>query len=673
MRLGCDCGKPQIVCCTDEDERIIFCKPCGTMTTEDQLRAAAPDGTNAGIPWSFENVGSSSELPLLNVSIPCTISSKMGADDETCANRLPGVLTKLSTERGFLRLGHADGDHSDRCALETDQYLRMEATQEPLDGETLARVEEVLQPHGPDGPCYYKVRFELMQPRRRRVLQAHYRQLSGLAPDCRVLVLTEHASAGRLIELIRQAIPSVHILKAKTPGEFRLLCQELQPNISILPGAREVHEKVGTIERLRGCWAHYIVLMVARNSTEATEQARSWGADDLLPDDCTLQEVRGLIRRGSPQRPTIISVSENAAVTRNPVRQPAAAEPPATMLEDDTIRMLCMASETHDKNISNHLKRIASYSAEISRHLGWDEAYVSRVAVASKLHDVGKIGVPDEILVKTGALTQEEREIMQHHTRLGYKILNDSNSALMRLGAIIALRHHERFDGGGYPDGLLGEAIPLEAQVVSVADVFDALTTSRPYKPAWDNEKTINYIVSNAGTMFNPRVVDAFLHALPEIRRHQLGFLDDFRDIWTERRIETRHVTDLVPVNLELAMPELTFRPYPLEGQLNNLSAGGIKLMLSNVTSDMHAQIVSVQRWAKIRCDDPQWQSLNETVCRVAWVDYHALPDPKSCLMGLQFQQAQPQVIESLEPPSDEHAPADRLAKVGVLNGRMAG
>jgi len=569
------------------------------------------------------------------------------------------VLTKLSTERGLLCLGHADGDHSDRCSLETGQYLRMEAHQEPLDGQTLARVEEVLQPHGPAGPCYYKVCFELMRPRRRRALQAHYRQLSGLAPDCRVLVLTEHPSAGCLIELIRQAIPSVHILKAKTPGEFRLLCQELQPNISILPGIREVHEQVGTIERLRGSWAHHIVLMVARNSTEATEQARRWGADDLLPDDCTLQEVRGLIQRGSPQRPAIISVSENALAGRNPVRQPAVAEAPATMLEDDTIRMLCMASETHDKNISNHLKRIASYSAEISRHLGWDEAYISRVAVASKLHDVGKIGVPDEILVKTGALTREEREIMQDHTRLGYKILNDSNSALMRMGAIIALRHHERFDGGGYPDSLLGEAIPLEAQVVSVADVFDALTTSRPYKPAWDNEKTINYIVSNAGTMFNPQVVDAFLHALPEIWRHQLGLLDDFRDIWTERRVETRHVTDPVSVKLELAMPELTFCPYPLEGQL------------SNVTSDMHAQIVSVQRWAKIHCENPQWQSLNKTVCRVAWVDYHALPDPKACLMGLQFQQPQPQVIESLDPSSELHAATDRLPNVGVLNGRV--
>ncbi|OPZ09907.1 MAG: Cyclic di-GMP phosphodiesterase response regulator RpfG [candidate division BRC1 bacterium ADurb.BinA292] len=192
----------------------------------------------------------------------------------------------------------------------------------------------------------------------------------------------------------------------------------------------------------------------------------------------------------------------------------------AASLEDDSIRLLILTSETHDQNISNHLKRISSYSAAIARELNWSDEAAARLATASKLHDLGKIGVPDQILKKTGALTEEERTTMQQHTRLGYHILENSASEIMRLGAVIALRHHERYDGTGYPDGLVGDAIPIEAQIVSIADVFDALTTARPYKPAWPTDKTVQYIVDQAGKMFNPQVVDAFLKAMPEIKRN---------------------------------------------------------------------------------------------------------------------------------------------------------
>ena len=147
-----------------------------------------------------------------------------------------------------------------------------------------------------------------------------------------------------------------------------------------------------------------------------------------------------------------------------------------------------MALAYRDMDTAEHSRQVGDLCVAAANDL-MPQKDIFVLEIAGLLHDIGKLGVPDEILRKTGTLTHEERIIMQQHTRLGYQMLHNSRSEVMRLGAIIALRHHERFDGTGYPDGLMGDTIPLEAQIVAVADVFDALTTSRPYKPAWDTDR----------------------------------------------------------------------------------------------------------------------------------------------------------------------------------------
>jgi putative two-component system response regulator len=172
------------------------------------------------------------------------------------------------------------------------------------------------------------------------------------------------------------------------------------------------------------------------------------------------------------------------------------------------ILMLSLAAEARDNITGNHIRRIQNFSYRISLALGLSETESDRIGFFSMMHDVGKIHISDNILNKNGALTQEERRIMQTHTTAGEKILGQS--PYYEVARQIARSHHEWVDGSGYPDGLKGNAIPLSARIVAVADVFDALTSARPYKEAWPVDRALTEINRLAGRQFDPNVVDAF-------------------------------------------------------------------------------------------------------------------------------------------------------------------
>lgn len=157
-----------------------------------------------------------------------------------------------------------------------------------------------------------------------------------------------------------------------------------------------------------------------------------------------------------------------------------------------------------------HNYRIGLYAVALSRHLGLSDAQCDLMLHAAALHDVGKIGVPESILLKPGPLTDEERQIVQAHVLMGVELLSSGRHALVRLARTIALTHHERWDGAGYPNSLAGEAIPIEGRIVAVCDVFDALTSDRPYKEAWSWDRAVAEILDNSGKAFDPKVVEAF-------------------------------------------------------------------------------------------------------------------------------------------------------------------
>ncbi len=189
--------------------------------------------------------------------------------------------------------------------------------------------------------------------------------------------------------------------------------------------------------------------------------------------------------------------------------------------ERETLIRLARAGEFRDEETGNHVIRMARYSSLIAKVIGMDADYVETVERAAPLHDIGKVGIPDQILRKPGVLDPVELKLMHQHAVMGYEILKDSPSKYLRMGALIALGHHEKFDGSGYPSGLVGDHIPLPARIVAVADVYDALTSVRPYKSAWTNEDALGFLSENRGKHFDPELVDAFIRMSDDVSRIQ--------------------------------------------------------------------------------------------------------------------------------------------------------
>ncbi|MBE0482180.1 MAG: response regulator [Bacterioplanes sp.] len=195
------------------------------------------------------------------------------------------------------------------------------------------------------------------------------------------------------------------------------------------------------------------------------------------------------------------------------------------------VQRLGRAAEYKDNETGLHVIRMSLFSQRIALELGWSESKAEELLNAAPMHDVGKIGIPDAILRKPGALTPEEWQVMQTHTTIGAEIIGDDGSTLLKIARSIALYHHEKWNGRGYPNGLVGEAIPEEARIVALADVFDALTSERPYKAAWSVEEAVALIERERGQHFDPKVVDAFQACLSDILH--------LRQLWQEQREKT--------------------------------------------------------------------------------------------------------------------------------------
>lgn len=257
-----------------------------------------------------------------------------------------------------------------------------------------------------------------------------------------------------------------------------------------------------------------IVMITTEMQQELKRQALLLGATDFLSKPVDPIELQARLRNLLKLRRAHLALSHRAEWLAGEIR---AAQQKIMDREREAILVLSRAAEHRDPETGQHLVRMAAYTRLIAEALGLALDRVDVLYAAAPMHDVGKIATPDSILLKPGKLTAEETVIMREHTVHGHHILAGNASEILTVAAEVALHHHERYDGGGYPNGLSGEAIPLSGRIVAVADVFDALTSVRPYKEAWPLNKARNYLIENRGAHFDALCVDAFLSRWKEV------------------------------------------------------------------------------------------------------------------------------------------------------------
>jgi putative two-component system response regulator len=192
----------------------------------------------------------------------------------------------------------------------------------------------------------------------------------------------------------------------------------------------------------------------------------------------------------------------------------------------DAIKMLAIAGHYNDTDTGLHVWRMAAYARMLAEKTGMPEQDCAQIERAAPMHDMGKIGIPDSVLRKPGKLNDEEWAVMKIHPQIGHEILSRSSAPVFRLAAEISLHHHEQWDGSGYPEGLSGEDISLPSRIVAIADVFDALTTKRPYKEPWSMDKAFNYLAEKAGTQFDPELIEIFCKCRNEVEEIKEKYRD---------------------------------------------------------------------------------------------------------------------------------------------------
>jgi putative two-component system response regulator len=264
-----------------------------------------------------------------------------------------------------------------------------------------------------------------------------------------------------------------------------------------------------------------IVMVTALTRVDDRVKALEAGADDFLIKPVDKTELRTRVQSllkvkayhdhmQDYQKKLEEDVAKKTGQLRHAFRQ-------AKTASLETIHRLSRAAEYKDENTGAHVQRMSRYAAVIACRLGLSHNAVENILYAAPMHDVGKIGIPDYILLKPGKLDPDEWQLMQEHTLIGGEILGGSRSGFVQLGELIALTHHESWDGGGYPHGMAGNEIPMAGRITAIADVFDALTSKRPYKEAVPVDESMDIIRQGRGTLFDPQVVDVFFDAFREI------------------------------------------------------------------------------------------------------------------------------------------------------------
>lgn len=329
--------------------------------------------------------------------------------------------------------------------------------------------------------------------------------------DQTIFVVDDEPSNLKLMERILAAEGYRNVISIEDPRQVRSAYEKHRPALILLDlnmPAMNGFQVMQQLAELQDPLMSPIVILTAQNQPDALLQALQQGARDYLTKPFDRRELLMRVRNILDAHVAHQMLRRQKEHLEAQVRE-RTHELQETRLE--IIRRLGHAAEYRDEETGNHIIRMSQMCVLLARKLGWSDSQCDLILNASPMHDIGKIGIPDAILLKPDKLEPDEWQIMKTHAEIGARLLDGNNSELLTMAREIALSHHEKWDGSGYPAGLSGQNIPLSGRIAAIADVFDALTSERPYKHAWTLEDAIALIRDNRAKHFDPELVDLFL------------------------------------------------------------------------------------------------------------------------------------------------------------------
>ena len=345
-----------------------------------------------------------------------------------------------------------------------------------------------------------------------------------------VLLLDDSRENHELLPRMLKGLPGMETIQTVcfvSGGEALNWCRENEPDLCIvdyqMPGMDGI-TFIGEARKLPRFGGIPMIMITGAADIDLRQRALMSGANDYLARPVNADEFKARVYSLLSLRMSLVNPLDRVERLAHDVelleRQALERE------HEQIIFKLSQLSTSRDEETGNHMHRVAHISRLIAHELGHDDPFCDMIYLAAPMHDIGKVGIPDKILLKPGKLTPEEWEVMKTHTTIGFDVLRDSSSPLLRMGADIAHSHHERYNGQGYPLGLVGETIPVVGRIVAVADELDALLSVRPYKQAWNLKDVLEQMRRESGRHFDPVCIDVMLRHIDTILDIQKKFAD---------------------------------------------------------------------------------------------------------------------------------------------------
>mgnify|MGYP001315043368 FL=1 len=329
----------------------------------------------------------------------------------------------------------------------------------------------------------------------------------------KIVIVDDQTSARTMLRHILEDIsPELEVFDFGDSEEALRWSENNRPDLLLLDYRMPVIDGLEFARRFRRSLSNRdvpIVLVTVVGDEPIRQAALDAGVIDFLVKPVRPRELRARCRNLLQLRQQSESIKQRALSLEQRL---LSSMHEVEERERETLSRLARAIEYRDIGTSAYLERMAHIAGLIAEGLGMSEEEVRLIELAAPLHDIGKIAIPDEVLLKPGPLDEQQLGIMRRHPQIGHELLSGSQNRFIQVGALIALRHHERFDGSGYPDGLSGQQIPIEARIVAVADVFDALISPRPYKAPWSFDNALDFLQEQSGKLFDPQCVQALVN-----------------------------------------------------------------------------------------------------------------------------------------------------------------